>query len=264
MWVFLRLTSDALDHTPERGVSCDIFSRVPGTLFRASELIEVMGTEDKYPDAGLRDKCNSWVTFAGDGVRPPTGVTLRGGQLAGYLYVDRLHGFMLRVHSELQTRPGETPSPCQVFADLEWDLRYEDIRALTLQELTASQCQKMGLPLQPFVLWPHFGSDIEHCRKHQSLDRFRLPGYPDLVRAWVRVGECLQGEQVLVRLEREAFPSVFECTVVKPPTKTDSFRSGDLITAVEFEWHGQTALYCVWDLEGRAEEGRIRPGEEQE
>ena len=200
--------------------------------------------QNAYPDAGLRDKLDTWVQFESNHLTPPSGVKLLGDSLFGYLYVNRGVGFELRVGGEAKARPRGVLTPTQNLAGAKWDLHYEAIKSLALRQLGPRGCRALALPTRPPELCRHFHSNLEQSRRCLSLDPYRLPGHPDLLCAWKPLGANLRETQVLLRLEEETYPGVYECILVDPKGAAPS---GARILAIPFEWHGEGGLYIYQD-----------------
>jgi hypothetical protein len=196
-----------------------------------------METANSYPDALWRDMADSWVTIQAATLQPPAGVTLRSQWLLGYLYVDHHTGFRLRIQGSLFRTPNCKKQACQ---PVEWEIGYDDIKALSLCTVTAEERAELCLYTPPPGLHV-YETDFSYLRRLRALDGFRALGHPDHVRVWRAANGTLFGEQVWVRLEREAFPSVFDCTLL------DQSESGVMpaVQVVEFDVDGRRGLFCV-------------------
>ena len=198
-----------------------------------------METANSYPDALWRDMADSWVTIQAATLQPPAGVTLRSQWLLGYLYVDHHTGFRLRIQGSLFRTPNCKKQACQ---PVEWEIGYDDIKALSLCTVTAEERAELCLYTPPPGLHV-YETDFSYLRRLRALDGFRALGHPDHVRVWRAANGTLFGEQVWVRLEREAFPSVFDCTLLaQSPSGLMPVKP---IQVVELDVDGRRGLFCV-------------------
>jgi hypothetical protein len=198
-----------------------------------------------YPDLGLRKNLDCWVFLDSSGITPPRRVKLRNTHLAGYLYVDHTAGFLLRVGAEVARQPNGGLCLVQDLARARWDLPYATIITLDLNSLTSVQAKSVGLPPRRIGLGHYNDSDQAACRCRTSIDPFCVPGHPDLLRGWAPVGDACTGGPVLVRVEREEFPSVYEGVVLQGPAKPDGLRRGDRVRIVELEIEGHLGLFRI-------------------
>lgn len=213
-----------------------------------------------YVDARLRELADSWVVFEVGSLSAPDGITLAGDLVVGYLYVDQLRGFLVRAECEATFENGVWARG-QDLGGVVWDLAYEEIKALRLKELRASDCQTLGLPTRPPQLSPRFHSAIDRCRRCVPLDAHRVPGHPDVVRVWVREGANLRFARILVRLEEEVFPQVYEGIVVEVPPQICQPETGSTVTFVALPWQAEMGLFYVWQANSKGEETPINKGE---
>lgn len=203
-----------------------------------------MKTKTAYPDSQLRDQLDSWVLID-SAACTQRNLKLQTNMLVGYLYVDHIYGFRLRVAGGVEP----TPSGLRLIENIpiaQEDLKYKDFRPFELEPLSAQQMADLSLPDRPASLWCQSYQALNACRQRTSLDPFRLPGHPDVLRVWVRVGSQLQGERLVVRVETSEHPSVYECTIMRPPSLATDYQLGDRVTVVELETAGENNLYCVW------------------
>lgn len=198
-----------------------------------------MDTNSNYPDALLRDLVGSWVTVQSSTLQPPAGVTLRSQWLLGYLYVHRQTGFRLRIKGSLFRPPNCKKWKCQ---PVEWDIGYDELKSLSPCSVTADERKELRLYIPPRGLHV-YESDLSFLRGLRSLDGFRALGHPDHIRVWRAASDTLFGEQVWVRLEREDFPGVFDCTLLVQ--SESGFMPVRPIRVVELDVDGRRGLFCL-------------------
>jgi len=205
----------------------------------------------RYPDSQIRDMADSWGRFPSERLQPPRALKLLGHDLVGQIYVDRTMGFKLRVECEANFGEDRPVAVVQNLAGAEWDIPYATIRTLPIRRLTRAECKALRLPARPRGLWRHCDSLLAQCRRLDFLDPMRECGNPDILRAWVVRGDNLRSEQILVRVEAEAFPKVFECVVVRAPQRTNCFKGGEKVNVIALAWQGEDDLFCLPSADGQ-------------
>jgi hypothetical protein len=103
----------------------------------------------RYPDTRLREQIDQWVLVPSATLQPPTGVTMLGPHLAGFIYVDPASGFVFRAGCFVQRVGGELAAGPEL---ARWDNPLERQIQGGLVESAHHRACLLIRPLEPQVI----------------------------------------------------------------------------------------------------------------